>query len=142
MVPHLLRFLNQPYPQGAPISVTVASVGTPDQVDVVQFDKKSAHRMRIPNQNRHRAARVYAWSPAAGFPSLPEDATSTDDAEQLIASLGGLHIFLARSSDSTVWAGYTMGTVDDHDGAFPFAPLLSGDAEGGYWKYDATWEPW
>jgi hypothetical protein len=136
MVPHLLRFLRKPYPTNVPISLTVASVGMPGHLDVVQFDKKSQGRMRIPNQNRYRATRVYAWSPASGFPSLPEDGASTEDAATLIKSLGGLHIFLARSSDLKVWAGYNKGNLDDRGGAFPFAHLLSGNSEGGYWKYD------
>ena len=139
MVEHLLRFLRQLDP--GPIDLTVASVGRPELRDVVQFDNKSQGRMRIRNQNRHRTGRVPAWSPANGFPSLPEEAASTADARRLITSLGGLHVFLARVADGTVWAGYTVGTLDDRGGELPFAPLLSGDAEGGYWAYAETGGP-
>lgn len=138
-VPQLLRFLRAPYPpNGQPIELPVASVGRPGHVDIVQFASKSQGRMRIPNQNRHRAERVHAWSPANGFPSLPADAVSTEHANELINRLGGLHIYLIRAADGVVWAGFTTGTLDDQGGALPFAYMLSGSHPGGYWRYEGT----
>ena len=130
----LLRFLDAEYPEDRPLEVTVRNIGTEGTADLVQFDKKSEGRMRIPNQNRHRARRVRAWSPEVGFPHLPESEASTQDAKALISSLGGLHIFLARDKNGTIWAGYTTGSVDPKYG---FAPVVSGDSEGGYWRYES-----
>lgn len=135
MIPSLLKFLGAAYPSDGPLSVTVRNIGSDGSSDVVEFHAKSQGRMRIANQNRHRANRVRAWSPQMGFPTLPARATTTDAAEA-IASLGGLHIFLAKDTEGTIWAGYTTGVVDDQDGTLPFAHLVSGQHEGGHWKYE------
>lgn len=94
--------------------------------------------MRIANQNRHRATRVRAWSRETDFPRLPEQGVTTAAAEALLNELGGLHVFLVRDTDGTVWAGYTIGDLDDDGGRLPFAPLLSSRHPGGYWRAEGT----
>jgi hypothetical protein len=92
--------------------------------------------MRIAKQNRHRHSRLGAWNPAAGFPQLQGN-EGTQAAKKLIATLGGLHIYIARGNDHSVWAGFTVGSATANESALPFANLLWGKSSpGGYWKYE------
>jgi len=130
----LLQFLELSEVPDAKVSLNVRSIKVPERVDAIEFDSKSQERMRIANQNRHWRTRAYGWSPAAGFPTLGPTQT-TDDAAQLITSLGGLHIYLVRDVNDKVWAGYTTGSVPSpEDARLPFIEMLyTGD--GGYWRY-------
>lgn len=131
----ILMFLRLPRVPNSPVSLTVRSHFDPSSTDVVEFDVKSQDRMRIANQNRNWSHRAAGWSPQAGFPTLGP-AETTEDAEHLIASLGGLRIYLVRDEDGDVWAGFTTGAVAPPEVAgLPFAHLLYGNTDGGYWRY-------
>ena len=69
-----------------------------------------------------------------GFPVL-EAGQDTSDAQELLQRLGGVHIYLARGVDGTVWAGYTKGKPTAEEKALPFVDILWGDTPGGYWRY-------
>jgi hypothetical protein len=136
-VNNLLNFLHEEYPpNGVDISLNVGDRIKPEAPsEKIQFWSKSANRMRISQQNRHRHSRLTAWSPARGFPVLKPHQT-TDDAKKVLNSIGGLHIYLARGTDDFVWAGFTVGTPSARESKLPFANILWGIKNpGGYWIY-------
>jgi hypothetical protein len=140
LVSDLLAFLCEPKmpPNGVPITVDVGNQARPDvPPQRLEFWSKSAGRMRIARQNRHRHSRLSAWLPAAGFPSLQSGQT-TDDANKLLNELGGVHIYLARDTDGKVWAGYTKGAPTAKQQQQPFANILWGNSPGGYWKHEES----
>ncbi|PYT00667.1 MAG: hypothetical protein DMF63_06415 [Acidobacteria bacterium] len=138
LVADVLAFLREAYPdKGVPVILEVNNRARPDlEAERLEFWEKSSGRMRIARQNRHGQARLRAWSPEMGFPSL-EQYQDTGDAATLLDSIGGLHIYLARAADGTVWAGYTVGNPSEADSQLPFADILWGDSPGGYWRYEA-----
>ncbi|MDZ4180932.1 MAG: hypothetical protein U1E29_17155 [Coriobacteriia bacterium] len=134
-LPDLLQFLDLPTVPDHPVALKVRSHFEPDKIDTIVFDVKSQERMRIANQNRHWRTRASGWSPAAGFPTLSREDT-TKDAEKIIASLGGLHIYLVRDVESVVWAGFTTGMTPPAVMAdLPFVKLMYGSSNGGYWRF-------
>lgn len=134
-LPDLLRFLNLATVPNHPVSLVVRSHFEPDKADTIVFDTKSQERMRIANQNRHWRTRASGWSPRAGFPTLGRGDT-TGDAARLIASLGGLHIYLVRDVEGVVWAGFTTGATPPPEMTdLPFAELMYGSSNGGYWRF-------
>ena len=104
----------------------------PEQVEIWS---KSAGRMRIAQQNRHRHTRLSAWSPQSGFPKLDSNAT-TNGAKSLLHSIGGLHLYFVRGEDGKVWAGFTTGTASKQEAKLPFANILWVSSRGGYWAYE------
>lgn len=136
-VEDVLRFLGKPYPsQGSPLRVPARAVGRPNQIADIEIAEKSSGRLRIPNQNRYRATRHPGWSPEVGFPRLEPGSCSTMAANQLIDSIGGLHIFLARDEKDQIWAGYQIGTLDDESVHPELRKILSGTHRGGVWFFE------
>lgn len=137
LVNPLLLFLGKTYPpNGVPLILEVNNRAQPDLPgESLDFRSKSLGRMRIARQNRHRHSRLTAWTPQMGFPSL-EAYQDTGDARSLLDSIGGLHIYLARAADGTVWAGYTIGRPSKREAQLPFANILWGDSKGGHWRYE------
>ncbi len=135
-VNNLLSFLHDKYPpNGVSITLSVGNQAKPGSVtENIEFKSKSASRMRISNQNRHRQPRLSAWSPGNGFPVL-KPSQNTDDARDLLKNIGGLHIFIARGVEGTIWAGYTTGTPSANEKELPFTNILWGNSPGGYWIY-------
>src|SRR5687768_4470583 len=72
LVKPLLTFLREEYPpNGVPLKFEVNNRARPDlPAEPLEFWAKSAGRMRIARQNRHRHPRLRAWTPGMGFPSL------------------------------------------------------------------------
>lgn len=138
LVADLLQFLSSKYPNnGEVIELEVGNFLIPEKPkERLTFSSKSQGRMRIANQNRHRATRLSAWSPEGGFPSL-EAGQNTADARVLLEHIGGLRIFLVKGEEGDVWAGYTVGEADEAQAKQPFAAINWGTAtSGGYWKYE------
>jgi len=137
LVEPLLKFLDATYPSnGTPIILNVGNQRNPNSSsETLEFYSKSSQRMRISKQNRHRHSRLSAWLPQVGFPSLKPNET-TQDARALLSRLGGVHIYLARGPDNSVWAGYTKGTPTARESCLPFADIMWGNKAGGYWCYD------
>lgn len=133
----LLNFLHEQYPEnGVSIVLTVHNQGKPGIApEEIEFWAKSAGRMRISKQNRYRHSRLSAWSPANGFPVLQPN-QDTDDARTLLNNIEGLHIYIARGEDDSVWAGYTTGNPSDEQSKLSFADILWGASPGGYWFYE------
>ncbi len=139
-VDELLFFLREGDipPNGVPITIGVGNQAAPNMPkQQLEFRSKSAGRMRIARQNRHRHARLSAWSPAVGFPSLQPGQT-TADATELLKELGGVHIYFARDENGDVWAGYTKGDPSARQQKQPFAHVVWGNSPGGYWKYEGS----
>jgi hypothetical protein len=137
-VKNLLSFLSEEYPtNGSQVTVTVGDQKAPSNTpQIIEFWAKSAGRMRISQQNRHRHSRLAAWSPQSGFPKL-EAYRGSADAKILIQELGGLHIYLARDSNAKIWGGYTTGPIPQASAHLPFANILWGlSSPGGHWKLE------
>lgn len=125
-------------PNGVAITLDVGNQAAPNMPkQELEFRSKSAGRMRIARQNRHRHTRLSAWLPAAGFPSLASG-QNTQDAAQVLEDAGGVHIYLARDEDGNVWAGFTKGQPSTKQSQQPFASILWGNSPGGYWKYEGS----
>lgn len=138
LVVDLLRFLRAEYPDnGDVLEVKVGNFLRPLQLpEILTFSSKSQGRMRIANQNRHRARRLSAWLPRENFPSL-EAGQDTDDARNVLKEIGGLRIFLVRGEDGKIWAGYTIGEANIAEAKQPFASINWGTStSGGYWQYE------
>ena len=137
----LLNFLKKDYPaNGVPIELLIGNPNKPNiEPEKVEFCSKSAGRMRISNQNRHRQPRLSAWLPSANFPVLQQNQT-TDDARTLLEDIGGLHIYIARGLDNSVWAGFTIGKPSTEEAELPFANILWGTSRGGHWIYKENTE--
>ena len=135
-VDDLLKFLRKPYPEGKqPIIIHVGNQQTPNaEPEELEFWSKSADRMRIARQNRCSQNRLSAWSPQYGFPKL-KAFEGTNIARGLLKDIGQLHIYLVRTSDGKIWAGYTKGKPSEEDLQQPFADLLWGQSKGGYWSF-------
>ena len=129
-----LAFLKTTY-ELLPITISVRCIGNEESQELI-FHKKSAGRMRTGPQNRQRAQRLDAWMPHLGFPRLSDNVSSRDEAEELLETFGGLHIFLARTQNLETWAGFTTGNVPPTGWpVLAFNHLLFGiDQPGGYWK--------
>lgn len=131
----LLVLLGENYPgNGQSIEIMVGDVLRPNiPPQPLVFKSKSQGRMRIANQNRHRATRHPAWSSAVGFPSLTAG-QNTADANLLLQNIGGIRIFIARTADDSLWAGFTTGAPNNNVLDPSLSNILYGD-KGGHWKY-------
>lgn len=129
-----LKFLQTTYEE-LPTTIPVRCIGS-EASDTLTFFKKSAGRMRTGPQNRQRNQRLDAWTPKFGFPRLSDNVASKEDADLLLEDLGGLHIFLARTTNNETWAGFTTGSMPPKGWPdLEFNNLLFGvDQPGGYWK--------
>jgi hypothetical protein len=140
LVADFLKFIRSEYPEnGEVIELQVGNFMSPTSPQkTLTFSSKSQGRMRIANQNRHRAERLSAWSSDEGFPSL-KAGQNTEDARALLEEIGGLRIFLVRGEDGNIWAGYTIGEANDAEAKQPFASINWGtETSGGYWQYEET----
>lgn len=145
LVKGLLTFFREKYPEDEDFVFEVKNQKQPDmEPEELDFGKQTEDRMRIKNQKTH--SRLSAWHQNSGFPSLETVAKknkrvnnpfSKDDAEELLNKIGQLHIYLARTSDGEIWAGYTKGEPDIAQKKLPFSKLLWGDSPGGYWDRQA-----
>lgn len=138
LVAGLLQFLKSEYPDnGEVLEVKVGNFLEPSQAqETLTFSSKSQGRMRIANQNRHRAKRLSAWSPEEGFPSLGAG-QNTEEARVVLEEIKGLRIFLVRGDDGNIWAGYTIGEANAAEAKQPFASINWGTStSGGYWQYE------
>ena len=135
----LLEFLGTAAPRnGSPIRLPVKAIGASGQSADIEIHSKSAGRLRIANQNRFRALRHPAWSPEIGFPRLDEPNVTTEAANDLIESMGGVHIFLAFDEAGVLWGGFTVGTIIHPDP--DLARILSGRHPGGVWRFSGDKE--
>jgi hypothetical protein len=129
-----LQFLRTTYDQ-LPTTLSIRNIGSEVEQSLTFFNK-SAGRMRTGPQNRQRGQRIDAWTPQYGFPRLSDNVEAREEAEELIEAIGGLHIFLARTVEDVIWAGFTTGSHPPKGWPdFEFNNLLFGiDEPGGYWK--------
>ena len=131
---NLLKFVGKNY-SDLPINLEVHNFFTlSGGVERINLSSKSGGRMRFNNQNRHRTPRLTAWSNTHGFPVIGKN-DATDIAKETLNQIGGVRLFLARSVNGEVYAGFTQGEADEQESEQPFAEQLWGSAaKGGYWS--------
>lgn len=117
LTPKTLQFFGEAMPKvgGSGFTIPAIPIGATDGVSFpITIMPKSNDRLRIANQNRQTAGkqRHPAWSGASGFPEAPDGVTSKDDATPHFPK-GGLRVFIAKVSDGSYLAGFTMGTAPD-----------------------------
>lgn len=78
--------------------------------------------IRLQNINAADSERHPAWTPAFGWPSPSVAPTSTLTARPHVA--GGLTIYLARTADGSIFAGFTTGASLPAGAPSTFAPLF------------------
>lgn len=85
-------------------------IGQPGLTGPITFMPKSGGRLRIARQNRQQphSQRHPAWTAARGFPTAPDNVSSTDSAKQYFPS-GGLRIYLSKTAEGDYYAGFTKG---------------------------------
>src|SRR5690606_2798761 len=100
-VPHLLHFLGLDRAAQDDtwddVRIVARVVGDPDVSAPLVFKAHRRHGVyELPSQNRHddRHERHPAWLPEHGWPDVVPG--SVEEAKQVIADLGGLHVYLAR----------------------------------------------
>lgn len=93
-----------------PVTIQAGVVGRPDETGPIVFDKKSDGRMRITCQNRQQSnfQRHPAWIADRGFPTAPDDVSSSDEAFPFFPE-GGLRIYIAKTVKGDYYAGFKKG---------------------------------
>lgn len=108
--------------QGPAWTVPVNSIGPVAHRQDVLFYRRRPQSVSIASQtlNRPSSNRVGAWSPARGFP-VPAD---PDDRQQCPR---GLAIFLVRTADNEIWAGWFL---NDGQAPSPASPDVLAQLRG------------
>ena len=85
-------------------------IGQPNLFGPITFMPKSGGRLRIARQNRQQpnSQRHPAWTASRGFPTAPDNITSTDSARAYFPN-GGLRIYIAKTFEGHYYAGFTTG---------------------------------
>lgn len=110
-----------PVPDGEAYPVNVRSIGAPGVVEPLQFNQRPARsggnaRWGIPRQNRGTTdpLRPTAWTEPFGWPRFDEPPKSREDAQAKLDDIGGLVIYIVRTTTGELYAGMTRG-IDDHE---------------------------
>lgn len=91
-------------------TIHASVVGQPSLSGPITFMPKTGGRMRIARQNRQQpnSQRHPAWTAAHGFPTAPDNVSSTEEALQYFPD-GGLRIYIAKTVAGDYYAGYKKG---------------------------------
>lgn len=92
------------------ITIEAGVVGQPGLSGPIEFQRKKGSRMRIARQNRQQpnSQRHPAWTAARGFPTAPDDVSSTEEALPYFPA-GGLRVYIAKTVEGDYYAGFTKG---------------------------------
>ena len=92
------------------ITIQAAVIGAVNIIKPIVFESKSSGRMRIANQNRQQEPirRHTAWTREHGFPTAPDDISSTVKAKEYLPE-GGLRVYIVKTQDGRYFAGHTKG---------------------------------
>lgn len=107
-------------------------VGDPDVSAPLVFKAHRRHGVyELTGQNRHdeRHERHPAWLPLHGWPDL-RIPTSVEDAKAVLAELGGLHVYVARTVTGQYFAGHTTGASLPPGWPSSCQPLFTGSESG------------
>lgn len=107
-------------------------VGDPTTSAPIVFKAHRRHGVyEIAAQNRQddRHERHPAWLPQNGWPDLrvPQ---SVEDAKSVLAEIGGLHVYVARTLDGHHYAGFTTGASLPVGWPSSLQPLFTGSDSG------------
>lgn len=137
-VSDLLGMLGGDVDEEGNLILDVGVIGRPKLVKPLTFSQKTGDRLRLfQNRQTTPSRRHPAWSPAMGFPKAPDDVRDRHQVTRYIA--GGLRVFLARTKNGKLFAGFLIG---DYPANWPDHPrlkqLFSGDGgverfHGGLW---------
>ncbi len=134
-VPHLLHFLGLDRAAQDDtwddVRIVARVVGDPDVSAPLVFKAHRRHGVyELPSQNRHddRHERHPAWLPEHGWPDVVPG--SVEEAKQVIADLGGLHVYLARVESGQYFAGFTVGAALPAGWPRSCEPMFTGSGSG------------
>lgn len=135
-IPDLLEFLgldrSLPPEQWQDLRIVPRVVGDPEVSAPMVFKAHRRHGVyELPAQNRNdeRHERHPAWLPASGWPDLRVP-TSVEDAKSVLAEIGGLHVYVARTQSGQYFAGITIGASLPADWPTSCAPMFTGSESG------------
>jgi hypothetical protein len=94
-------------------TIVARVIGDPAVSSPLEFKPKAkaGGRLRIANQNRQapESQRHPAWQSDNGFPKTPDSVADRNAAAAHMA--GGIHVYLVRTTDGDIYAGFTTGSV-------------------------------
>lgn len=103
-------------------------IGDPATSAPLQFNKRPNGRWGFPQQNHHDgdSLRHPAWAPRFGWPRDPQNPpTTTADGEAALDAVGGIVVYLVRTTSGEHFAGMTTGTTLPAGWPEALAPLFS-----------------
>ncbi len=114
------------------ITIEPRVVGDPSISGPLVFKAHRRHGVyEIAAQNRQddRHERHPAWLPTNGWPDLriPQ---SVEDAKEVLAEIGGLHVYVALATDGQHYAGFTTGAALPAGWPASCQPLFTGAESG------------
>lgn len=114
LVEDTLLFLGVPESwlgSNTPIKIHAASLNSPTEAGVIEFQSKNGGRMRIARQNRKQrnSIRHPAWTEEHGFPKAPDGLPNEREAYRSYFPDGGLRIYIIKSVEGEYFAGFTKG---------------------------------
>lgn len=111
----------------------VRAIGAPDRAAQLSMSKNRDNdpRYRIENQNRHMpgSQRHPAWTPELGFPQATSPVTDAASAEPFLRN--GLRIFLVRTTNDKIYAGFIEGHAPPPDWPPPLEAMFTSSDPGG-----------
>ncbi|MTB87409.1 AAA family ATPase [Aeromicrobium senzhongii] len=135
-VPALLEFIgvdrNLPHDKWQDARIVPRVIGAPEVEAALVFRPARRHHVyELHSQNRHdeRHERHPAWLPGHGWPDL-RTPQSVDDAKTILADIGGLHVYVARTQSGAYFAGSTTGTELPEGWPSSCEPLFTGVDSG------------
>lgn len=135
-VPELLEFFgystNLPADRWSDVTLDVNVVGAPERQMPLRFASHRRHgTFELIGQNPHeeRSGRHPAWTTDFHWPetSVPAD---LDDASDILAEVGGIHLYVIRTQNGRHWAGATVGSRLPVTWPDSLAPLFTGTGSG------------
>lgn len=115
-VPDVLQLLGRGAADSPDQEFAVAAkvVGAPSQVAPLVLSPKSGGRLHLFQNRQSRGdVRHPAWRSERGFPTAPDDIYLTEQARAILAEIGGLHVYVARTETHEFFAGFLVGPVPD-----------------------------
>lgn len=135
-IPDLLEFvgLDRHLPPQAWQDITIEPqvVGTPGVSAPLVFSSHRRHggyELAAQNRQDDRHERHPAWMPENGWPD-PRIPSSVEDAKAVLAELGALHIYVARTETGQYYAGFTTGASLPEGWPASCQPLFTGIESG------------
>lgn len=107
-----------PVSEGKRYKLEIGTIGQPDAIESLEIYQRPTRngnaRWSFPRQNRAGDGnqRPTAWTEAYGWPTFQSPPQSKDDAADALERIGGLFIYLVRTTKGNHYAGMTTGNSD------------------------------